>query len=230
MLLTYIPGVLAVFAVVSLSFAGLQFYEARQKRIEAQEALQRVKAAEARINQAESHIKQLTDQAEFSFASPDARSDGRRAFDMLRRIAVDSENFCSERAKIELNVIVRNLGNPIAGIGGIDRLKNRIYPWREGIDPNKVTVEEAEKELVNVRGLNAAALIAFIAGNTNYSKAKRLNCLIRTYRVHESLRVVYAAELFLKAEDKNLENLQPFSYQQIEKWWEENKIRFSEGK
>src|SRR6267378_2222575 len=78
--LTYIPGILAIFAIVSVSFAVLQFYEARKKRIEAQDAASRAEKAEMKAREAEERTQQLAKQAEFDFIVIQALNDGRPAF------------------------------------------------------------------------------------------------------------------------------------------------------
>ena len=54
-----------------------------------------------------------------------------------------------------------------------------------------------------------------------------MNFLMRVYREHENLRVVYAAEMVLKGwAGRKCFDLPPFSFGEIEKWWEENKTKY----
>ncbi len=177
-------------------------------------------------------IKQVKDASDFYFSLTDARNYRRSGFDNLRKVALDGSNAFSERAKSESKLIAASVTNQVISTqivssnGQITIIGN--YVWKNGgteRDVSKVTFAEAKNECMTAETLNASWLLYFIVNNPNYPKAEKMNFVMQEYRESENLFAVFTAESILKSEAK-LQDLPPFSYEQIDKWWQENQSKY----
>jgi ribosomal protein L40E len=227
--LTYIPGVLMLVALVSVSIAVRQLGEARQKRIEAENALKRAEQAEKKAEEVEARTRQLANQAEFTSIAIEALNHSRPAFDKLSAIATDANNLFSSQAKAEIDKIISRLGK--------NNIGTELSTWRVGIELSAITFEEAEKHFQVAPNIDRLQWIGFIGGNNRgddrgFFARRRLHFLAKIICEDDSLQNVQYAEYLFKlvAESRDLENVPLFSCEFYRKWLETHDTNYPDHK
>jgi hypothetical protein len=217
--LTYIPAILVAFAMISLFFAGIQVYETGQKQIEAQDAASRAQEAEIKALEAEERTRQLAGQVDFNSMVVEAFNDSRPAFDRLKRIASDTNNIFSARAKSEMDQIISRLSSSTIGLSSSH--------WDSGVDRGTITFDTALKRFEATSGGDRLNWISFIGAynrgdDRGFTTPQRIEFLLKVISEDSSLQdVVYAEYVFrLNIGNSELDKAPLFSPNSYEKWWQ----------
>jgi hypothetical protein len=223
--LSFVPGIVALFSVVSLGMAVMQFMEARQKGMEAAASAARAVHAEEEASEAEEETRKLSADAEFTAVLVEALNGSRSSLDELTKIAASPTNRFAPRARIEVAQI----------LGLFDSSASSVDPkaWAKDVDLEKITFDDARKKFQTAPGADALKWLEFIGAKDNaddrgFTAQNRLTFLLSIIRESPNLRHALAAEhLFRRnAGEAELYPLPPFSAEAYARWWETNKTNY----
>ena len=202
-----------------------QVSEIRQ-RIEAQSAtidLVAMQAGEAKklseemdetLQKASKTLSELQQITEFTMTVVAAQNDDRKAFDQLKAWANDKSFPLSARAKQAWNTIFEEHSKP-------QYISYPKVPWREGLDPSKLTF----KDLLQIYGSAPSPLkpmlIEYIWNRQDIPKKDRMQFLIDVMQHDQSLRAVEYAGIFF-AQGAQL-TIKQMAVDHMLSWWRDNK-------
>lgn len=177
-------------------------------------ANQKLKNIDDILKKASAALSELQVISEFTTTVILAQNDDRDAFDQLKLWAKDKSYPLSGRAK-QAWVKILELHDP-----GMYSSRFTI-PWREGLDPSKLTLDDLRKTYKSTPPLLKPALLEYIWNRQDVSKAERMAFLAEVIRGEKSLKALeYAGRYF--AQGANLK-LRPLAIEKFLAWWEENK-------
>jgi len=156
---------------------------------------------------------------EFLMTVIEAQNDGRVAYDKLLKWSED-ESFKLNRQAWQAWMGISSKHNPIA------YRTNRAVPWKEGVDPSKLSLSELKRNYQSQEALSfyKPALIEYIWERQDIPKKDRMEFLVDVIRNDKSLTAVeYAGRFFSQGAGIKLH---PLGVKAALKWWEENQDRF----
>ena len=159
---------------------------------------------------------------EFMMTVINAQNDVRKSHDKLLLWSKDKSFVLNSQAWQAWKEIV-NKHNPIA------YRSNRSLPWKEGVDPSKLTLSDLKRNYQNQETLSfyKPALIEYIWKRKDIPKKERMAFLIDVIRNDDSLTAVeYAGRFFAKGAGIKLH---PLAIEEYSKWWEENREKYSKN-
>lgn len=144
-----------------------------------------------------------------------AQSDNRRAFDQLWKWAEDS-TYPFQKVAAQAFQTIMDQHNPAMIQGGF------TVPWKEGIEPQRLTLQELRAAYTQAVPHIRIGLIEFVwEKRTDLPKKERLSFLAEVLRSDESLQVIeYAGRYFAQGTGNKLK---PLAIPMHLKWWDENK-------
>ncbi len=171
------------------------------------------------VQKASDTLTELEAILEFTATVTDAQNDDRQAFDKLKAWAEDKTYQFSQRAQRAWKTILDEHASGMYESGF-------SIPWRKGIDPSKLTLQNLkqnyDKEAIYLR----PAFIEYIWKREDFSKKERMQFLIDVIKNDQSLKAVeYAGRYFAMAADLKIK---PLAVEHFTKWWDENKDKIEE--
>ena len=143
-----------------------------------------------------------------------AQNDDRRAFDQLNVWARDSAFKFRTEASAAWSTILNEHAKSFY-------MSGFTVPWREGIDPGKLTIAELKAQYSNAPVYLRPALIEYVWKRDDISKVQRMSFLADVVRQDASLQAVeYAGRLLSNALEARLK---PLATEELLQVWEKKK-------
>lgn len=186
-----------------------------------QGAINKTKIADGKIVTLDSQIQeghkvlaQIEQDVEFMTTFNAAQSDDRQAYDQLSNWAVDNTYPLQKRAIKAHNEIYEKHASPMYQSGF-------KFPWKEGVDPSKFTLNELVSNYHGMPDHFKPALIEYTWMREDFSKKDRMQFLIDVMTHDPSIKAVeYAGRYFNSAASLNYK---PLTVDKFLEWWVKNK-------
>jgi hypothetical protein len=175
------------------------------------------KSLDEKLQEASKTLSELQLAREFTMTVIAAQSDDRKAFDQLRTWADDKSHPFSSLAEKAWRTILEQHAQPFF-------ITDLNFPWREGIDPSKLTFEDLRKSYNDLPSYLKPALTEYIWKRQDLSKKDRMQFLVDVMQYDASLTAVEYAGRFFDSEAKL--NYKPLHVKGFLKWWEESKYKY----
>ena len=181
----------------------------------------KIQAVDKVLADSQKTLKQLKEAYDFNSTLSGAFNDSRLAFDKLKQIASDTKNPYSEKAKDAVETIILNYSQTYLAVDSGE------FRWPEGTDIQKVTIDVVMTEAAKASKVNLPLLINFVWSSPNFTKAQKMNFMMKMVREGKSNTAVVTAGYHVK-EEAGLLDLPALSHDQYEAWWEKNKDKYKE--
>ncbi len=220
--------------MIVISYQQLQ--EARQERVAARQALDRAHQAETAATGVAKNLKEVQAEADEKLKQLDtavktgshaiarlqefhstllaAQSDDRKAFDQLGKWAQDPASPLSNAALQAWTAIIES-HESLLWSGSLE------VPWKEGVDPAKLSLVELKADFPAHPSQVRIALLAYISKRNDIPKKERMSFLIEVIRHDASLRVVEHAARYFRAESRD--KIKSLYIAGHLKWWDQHK-------
>ncbi len=175
------------------------------------------KSLDDKLQEASKTLSELQLAIEFTMTVIAAQSDDRKAFDQLQAWADDKSYPFSSRAEQVWNTVLDEQAKPWS-IGGFK------VPWREGVDPSKLTFEDLRQNYGSAPSYLKPGLLEYIWNRQDILKKDRMQFLVDVMQYDASLTAVEYAGRFFDSE-ANL-SYKPLHVKGFLKWWEESKDKY----
>lgn len=177
-------------------------------------AAARLKEISDAVNQANSALSEIQAALGFTNTITAAQTGNRKAFDQLKVWSEDRSYKFSTQALQAVNTIFEQHSQPFFRSG-------LQVPWKEGVDPSQLNVQQLEQNYNNAPSFLKPALIEYIAKRSDITKKDRMQFLINVIGHDEDLGAVeYAGRYFTQA--ANLQ-IKPLATEYLLEWWRDNK-------
>jgi len=230
--------VMTLTSIALVILAGIQLKQARQKNIDASEALATAEEAVSKADKLKGLLEKSTKLTseiveiqrksilinEFMMTVINAQNGYRKALDQLHKWSNDDSFLLNHQAWQAWKDIAKKY-NPY--------LNNKIgtpLPWKEGTDPSTLTFIDLKRIYQGQDSLSdyKPALINYIWMRNDISEGERMEFLVEIIKSDDSLKAVnVAGQLFWKA--AKLKSRIFSSEEDLSKWWEENKGNYNKN-
>jgi len=153
-------------------------------------AERRLEAVNAMLTTAQQKVAELDKIAEFTRTVVAAQNDDRRAFDQLEVWANDASFPMREEAAAAYRTVLDDHSQPFF-VSGFS------VPWKEGIDPSTLSLEDLRRNYQTAPDWLKPALIEYIWEREDIPKKDRAAFLAEVIRTDRSLKAVEYAGRFL---------------------------------
>ena len=175
---------------------------------------QKLRAVDKTLDKASKTLSELETTAQFTTTVIAAQNDDRNAFEQLFVWANKKSHPFSSRAAQAWNTILDEHAKPFFSSGF-------TVPWREGLDPSALTLNELRKTYESAPTYLKPGLIEYVWNRENIPKRERMQFLAGVIQRDQSLKAVeYAGRYFTQAAELKLK---PLAIKQILDWWKINK-------
>lgn len=188
--------------------------EVDSKIVTAEGKLEMLDAAIAKAN---STLSELESTSEFMKTVVAAQNDDRRAFDRLEALSKDKTNpYCDEAQNAWTTIFESHS----LGLFSSDL----VFPWKEGLDPSKLSLAELHHAFQGIQPGLKPALIEYIWKRDDIPNIERLDFLMAVMKGDESLTAVeYAGRYFTKGTGQKIK---PLALAHLSAWWQEHREEF----
>jgi hypothetical protein len=163
-------------------------------------------------------LSDIKSAAEFIQTVVAAQNDDRNAFDRLEKLAQDKSSAFSEKALQAWNTIFNQHT-------GLIYNSNFTLPWKEGVDPSKLSLADLTQVYTSVTAELKPALLEYISNRSDIPKRNRLDFLMKMMKSDPSLTAAeYAGRNFTTL--TNL-NIKPLAIEYLSQWWNEHRQEFA---
>ncbi|MCH8010664.1 MAG: hypothetical protein IIA61_01745 [Candidatus Marinimicrobia bacterium] len=159
-------------------------------------------------------LVELRETAKYLMTVSAAQNDDRKAFDQLEKWLLDKNSPFSENAKQAWEKILDIHAQPWYTSG-------YKVPWKEGIDPSKLSISELRSFYNDVPATVRLALVEYIWERSDLPKKERMQFLVEVLKNDSSLKVVEYAGRFFTQESG--QQLKPLAVKALLDWWDENR-------
>jgi hypothetical protein len=154
---------------------------------------------------------------EFTTVVVAAQNDDRKAFDHLEAIANDASSPFRLQALNAWTTVYESHASPISQAGF-------TIPWKPGLDPAKLTLQELDRELHNAPPQWRPALLEVITNRNDLPKLDRIELFIEALKTDPSLTgTEYAGRSFNALTGQKFK---PLAVKVILEWWAKNRQEF----
>jgi hypothetical protein len=181
----------------------------------------KLQAVDKVLAESQKTLKHLKEAYDFNSTLTDAFNDSRVAFDRLKQIALDTKTPFAEKAKDAVETIILHHSQSFL------TADSGLYRWPEGTDVQKITINDVTTELTKATKVGLPNLVDFVWVSPNFTKAQKMNFMMKIVREGKSNIAVVTAGYHIK-EEAGLLELPALSHDQYEAWWEKNKDKYKE--
>lgn len=207
-------------ATVDLVAKQASSAKALSEQVEEQNKLaaQKLDTLNKAIQQANSVLSDLKSEAEFTQTVVAAENDDRSAFDKLEKLAGDQGGAFSERARQAWTTIFNQHTQGMYN-------SNFTIPWREGLDPAKLSLPQLVEVYAAALTWLKPALLEYISNRPDIPKSERLDFLMNVLKSDSSLTAAeYAGRNFTQLTDLKIK---PLAVDYLAQWWKEHREEFA---
>lgn len=150
-----------------------------------------------------------------------AQNDDRQAYEQLSILEKDNQSpFQQHALNTKMNIRLQ-YGERLGSAGGLSSIAPQ---WKEGVDPNALTISQVIDEYNETSWYFHSGLIAYIWKRNDFSKKDRMQFLIDTLEKERNLKAVCIAQ-YLLSKEANIK-FNPLVIEPLLEWWKENKHNF----
>lgn len=191
-----------------------------KKTAEAEEKLSDIQQS---VVKASSSLSELETMSEFMMAVLAAENDDRKAFDKLEKWSNDESHRFRAEAKRAWSSILDAHSSILVIVPG-------DVPWKEGVDPSKVTLSDLKDSYETAPDWLKPSLLKYIWERKDVSKVDRLDFMMNVMKTDSSLKAVEQAGRYFT--DGAGQRIKPLAVTHLSQWWQDHRQEFvtKEGK